>query len=159
MTRLRESYVVPAITASVIVFSRRGDRVCLIFHPKLHWWNYPGGHLRDGEDLVECAYRETKEETGVDIELWPDGRGDFEIPDEARAQPLPRPFAILRIPGQHPYTDVVFIGRPRDSETLSPSRGQVTDVRWVTIGEVEALVTPAELPSMIASAHNRVRNW
>lgn len=30
-------------------------------------WSTPGGHLDFGESPVECAIRETKEETGIDI--------------------------------------------------------------------------------------------
>ena len=31
-------------------------------------WDLPGGHMRDGESKIEAAYRETKEETNLDIE-------------------------------------------------------------------------------------------
>lgn len=31
-------------------------------------WSFPGGHLEDGESVVDCAKREVKEETGLTVE-------------------------------------------------------------------------------------------
>lgn len=31
-------------------------------------WSFPGGHLEDGESVVDCAKREIKEETGLTVE-------------------------------------------------------------------------------------------
>lgn len=33
------------------------------------WWSIPGGHLRDGETLAECAVREVREETGIEVRI------------------------------------------------------------------------------------------
>lgn len=32
-------------------------------------WSFPAGHLEEGEQLIQGALRETKEETGCDIEI------------------------------------------------------------------------------------------
>ena len=30
-------------------------------------WNFPGGHLEYGEEIIDCARREVLEETGIEI--------------------------------------------------------------------------------------------
>jgi ADP-ribose pyrophosphatase YjhB (NUDIX family) len=32
-------------------------------------WNFPSGHVEPGEDIIAAAQRETKEETGLDIQV------------------------------------------------------------------------------------------
>eukprot|EP01112_Ceratiomyxa_fruticulosa_P017713 TRINITY_DN5575_c0_g1_i1.p1 TRINITY_DN5575_c0_g1~~TRINITY_DN5575_c0_g1_i1.p1 ORF type:complete len:408 (-),score=72.93 TRINITY_DN5575_c0_g1_i1:90-1136(-) len=49
---------------------RRTDGKFLVVHEvgSQGWW-LPGGRLNSGEDLMKCAIRETKEESGIDVNL------------------------------------------------------------------------------------------
>ena len=58
----------PRVGVGVIV--TKNDRVLLIKRKGVHGqgtWSTPGGHLEFGESPEQCAARETKEETGVEI--------------------------------------------------------------------------------------------
>jgi 8-oxo-dGTP diphosphatase len=58
----------PRVGVGVII--TQGEQVLLMKRKNAHGagsWSTPGGHLEYGESPEECAVRETKEETGVDI--------------------------------------------------------------------------------------------
>jgi 8-oxo-dGTP diphosphatase len=58
----------PRVGVGVLV--TRGDRALLLRRINAHGagsWSPPGGHLEPGETPEQCAIRETKEETGLDI--------------------------------------------------------------------------------------------
>lgn len=47
------------------------DRVAMIERHRqgLHYFTFPGGHVKDGESPEQAAVRETKEELGLDVSL------------------------------------------------------------------------------------------
>ena len=55
------------ISAATIVFNERGE-ILLIKGPR-RGWEMPGGQVEEGESLIDAAVRETKEESGIDIEV------------------------------------------------------------------------------------------
>jgi len=55
-------------SASVIVRNSRGD-LLLLLRPDSGRWTIPTGGLKKGETLTECAVRECREETGLEIEI------------------------------------------------------------------------------------------
>lgn len=55
------------ISAATIVINEQNE-ILLIKGP-LRGWEMPGGQVEEGESLKEAAIRETKEETGIDINV------------------------------------------------------------------------------------------
>ncbi len=47
-------------------------KVALIFRPRLNDYSFPKGHMEFGEDVKECAIRETIEETARDVAIIKD---------------------------------------------------------------------------------------
>lgn len=55
------------ISAARIILNEHGE-VLLIKGPR-RGWEMPGGQVEKGESLQAAAIRETKEETGIDVEI------------------------------------------------------------------------------------------
>jgi 8-oxo-dGTP diphosphatase len=58
----------PYIGVGVLVWN--GDSLLLGKRKDLHYadsWQFPGGHLENGESVLECASREVREESGIEI--------------------------------------------------------------------------------------------
>lgn len=52
-------------TAYCIAF--RGDRFLMVYNPKRAGWEMPGGKVEEGEDHIDAARREFREESGMDV--------------------------------------------------------------------------------------------
>jgi 8-oxo-dGTP diphosphatase len=64
------SYVNPVPAAAVVVL--KGDAILLVkraIEPKAGLWSLPAGFIEVDETARECAVREVKEETGLEVEL------------------------------------------------------------------------------------------
>ena len=55
------------ISAATIVLNDKNE-ILLIKGPR-RGWEMPGGQVEEGESLADAAIRETKEESGIDIEI------------------------------------------------------------------------------------------
>ena len=55
------------VSAATIVFNEQGE-ILLIKGPR-RGWEMPGGQVEEGESLIDAAVRETKEESGIEIEV------------------------------------------------------------------------------------------
>ncbi|WP_159880975.1 NUDIX hydrolase [Paenibacillus puerhi] len=55
------------IVAAAVVLNK-DNKILLLNGPK-RGWEIPGGRVEEGESISSAAVRETKEETGIDIEI------------------------------------------------------------------------------------------
>lgn len=55
------------VSAATIVLNERNE--LLLIKGPLRGWEMPGGQVEEGESLKDAAVRETKEESGLDIEV------------------------------------------------------------------------------------------
>ena len=58
------------LKAGTIVFSSASpEKILVLYQQKHRDFSFPKGHMEQGETLEQCAVRETKEETGLDVIL------------------------------------------------------------------------------------------
>lgn len=119
------------------------DKVLLIHHKKFNKWMPPGGHVDPNELPSDAAIRETKEETGIDIELINhNSNHSFDFPN---ARTLPSPYMLLleNIPETpkeeaHQHIDFVYLGK-YTSGNISLNERETYGVRWFDKKELEEL--------------------
>lgn len=138
-------------TTAVYIFDDAG-RVLLLWHGKFRKWMPPGGHVDENEIPEECAVRECKEETGLDVELFDEGGIDVfgNASTEGRMMKRPAAFQLENIPAfegsatkppepAHQHMDFVFRARLRDPSQPIVLEHPDATVRWFTKEEVAAL--------------------
>ncbi len=112
-------------------------------------WMPPGGHIDPNETPAECAQRECKEETGLDVEIIGSDQPDLFAGASNEGEMLKKPFAMLleNIPASeargepaHQHMDFLFPARPiNESQALVIAEAEVDHLRWFTKEEVAAI--------------------
>jgi ADP-ribose pyrophosphatase YjhB (NUDIX family) len=124
---LRREYPTQPVVGVGVVIVHSGKIVLVQrgFPPALGKWSFPGGIVELGETVRDAAVRETKEETGLDVELIQDTPMDaYDIMTKDAKGNLQFHYVLLQ-----------FLTKPRDGRLKSSS--DVTDARWVPFKEVE----------------------
>ncbi|MGK2859905.1 MAG: NUDIX hydrolase [Thermoanaerobaculia bacterium] len=122
------------VTASAFIVDPTGTRLLLHHHRRLDRWLQMGGHVDDGELVVDAALREAHEESGLSqLEL---------------VGVLPFDLDIHAIPAgkgepAHAHFDVRYIVRAADPATIRIAPEESNALRWFTLDEAaEAMASP-----------------
>lgn len=100
-----------------------GDKVLMVKHNAGHC-AFPKGHVEEGETEFETAIRETKEETGIDVEIISDRR-----------------FVNTYSPKEDVIKDVIFfIAKPLNID-LTRQETEIADLRWIDIDKASEYIT------------------
>jgi RimJ/RimL family protein N-acetyltransferase/8-oxo-dGTP pyrophosphatase MutT (NUDIX family) len=139
-------------TASAVVVSPDGERVCLVHHAKLERWLQPGGHSDPSDEgsMEIGAIREVIEETGLDATL------------EARA-PRPLDVDVHVIPerkgeSEHRHLDVRYLVRATNMEMPRPDSTESLGARWLTWDDALAVASDAGLKRLLNKARTIAAN-
>ncbi|KAL3163079.1 hypothetical protein ABBQ32_009498 [Trebouxia sp. C0010 RCD-2024] len=108
--------------------------------PSKGLWSFPGGSQELGETLVECALRESQEETGLTLRndsalAVAQGGSAF-----SKTLQVPTPFAAADVISydntnqvEYHYTIVEVAAVPDDPTAVPEAASDVVDIRWVPI--------------------------
>ena len=124
------------IDFTVAIFIVRDGKVLVIHHKKLDRWLPLGGHIELDEDPEQAALRETKEESGLDVELI--GERPPTTGPGTRALIRPRFLDIHRISETHEHIGMIYFARPKSGQTtLAPAEHHA--IRWCDARELDEL--------------------
>jgi 8-oxo-dGTP pyrophosphatase MutT (NUDIX family) len=135
------------IDFTVAIFVVHDRKVLLIHHRKLDKWLPLGGHIELDEDPEHAALRETREESGLEVELL--GERPPTTSPGTRALIAPRFLDIHRISDTHEHIGMIYWARPKAGQ--APPR---PSERFGASHELEARETR---PTLAAAEHHDIR--
>ena len=130
------------IDFTVAIFVVHNGKILLIHHRQLDKWLPLGGHIELDEDPETTALRETKEESGLAVELL--GERPPTTGPGTRALIAPRFLDIHRINAAHEHIGLIYWARPRrgsGAPAASPklSAAEHHDIRWCSAADLDTL--------------------
>lgn len=100
----------------------KDEKVLIVYEKNRNFWGFPKGHMEEGENEIETALREVKEEVGLDVEI-----------DESKRYVLNY---IIR--DEIDKTTVLYVAVPKN-DNVQKQESEIEDAKWC--GFDEALET------------------
>ncbi len=108
------------------------NKVLLHFHKKLKMWIPVGGHIDRDELPQECAVREAKEESGLDVELMKT-KQFLNMPTELI---LPHSMNLHNINEFHQHINFDFFAIAKSDKINVPAH-ESQELKWFSKAEIE----------------------
>lgn len=124
------------IDFTVAIFVVHDKKILLIHHRKLDKWLPLGGHIELDEDPEIAAFREAKEESGLEVELI--GERPPTTSPGTRALIAPRFLDIHRITATHEHIGMIYWARPK-SGNVQLAAEEHHDIRWCSADNLDTL--------------------
>ena len=118
------------------VFVVHQNKTLMIFHKKLQRWLPPGGKIHDDELPEECAVREVKEETGVDVILH-GSENAIDLNDEVKLMVMPDHMQLEKMPDGSYNMDFVYFSKPQDDEFEVVINDECEKYMWMSLEDLK----------------------
>lgn len=96
----------------------KNRKVLLVYEKNRNFWGFPKGHMEEGENEIQTALREVKEEVGLEVEI-----------DEEKRYTLNY---IIR--DEIDKTTVLYIARPKSEEVIM-QESEIENIKWCDFDE------------------------
>ena len=118
------------------------DNKVLVIQQKQGFWGFPKGHMEQGENEIETAIRETKEETNLDVI----------IEDKTR-------FCLTYvIEDKNIHKEVVyFVAKVDGKVDIKPQIEEINAIVWIDIAKVEDILTFDNLKELWKVVLNHIK--
>ena len=96
----------------------KNKKVLLVYEKNRNFWGFPKGHMEEGENEIQTALREVKEEVGLEVEI-----------DEQKRYTL-----NYIIKDEIDKTTVLYIATPK-SEEIIIQESEIQNIKWCDFDE------------------------
>ncbi len=132
-------------SCGALVFRKNAGKteLLLIKHRCGGHWSFPKGHVESGENELQTALREIKEETGLEVSLMDGFRQSVEY--------FPKPHVKKQV--------VYFLGTPEGDDTVRRQEEEISEYRWCLLEDVEGMVTFKNDKKLVNEAKRYLKQW
>lgn len=119
----------------------KNNKVLLVFQKNNQFWGFPKGHVEVGENEIETALREVKEEVGLDVDIYTHKR--YEI-NYITSDEIDK-------------TTVLYLATPK-SEKIIMQESEIQNIKWCHFDEALNLLSYDNLKEVFTTIIQDLQN-